>query len=287
MDVSVCIVNLNAKKHLDKCIKTIPKAIGLYEYEIIVVDNNSKDGSRNFIKKNFPLVSLLVNYYNDGYTRAINKALKKSLGNYKVVLNPDTILMPNSIGLLIKFLKENDSIGIVGPKVINNDGSFQPSCKRGIARPYAVFSYFFGLSKLFPKNRKFAEYHLSYLDHNEINEVNGVSGSCMVFRENVINDIGFFDEQYFAYQEDSDFCLRAQENGWKIYYNPNSIIKHLGGQGGANSVPFKAIFEWHNSYYKYYFKHFSNDYSILFNIFYSIIMFVKLIFSIIFQFIKR
>jgi GT2 family glycosyltransferase len=101
----------------------------------------------------------------------------------------------------------------------------------------------------------------------------------MVIRRETLKDIGYFDEQFFAYQEDSDYCLRAKERGWKVYYNPHSIVKHMGGMGGANSVPMKAIFEWHRSYYKYYFKHFADDYSMIFNIFYSIAMAGKLIFA--------
>ena len=175
----------------------------------------------------------------------------------------------------------------MGPKVISSDGSFQRSCRRGVARPAAVFSYFIGLAKRYPNDQRFTGYHLNHLDENEINEVSGVSGSCMVIRRETLKDIGYFDEQFFAYQEDSDYCLRAKESGWKVYYNPHSIVKHIGGMGGANSVPMKAIFEWHRSYYKYYFKHFADDYSMIFNIFYSIAMAGKLIFAEVKYLIKQ
>ena len=118
------------------------------------------------------------------------------------------------------------------------------------------------------------------------NEVFGVSGSCMVIKREVIKDIGYFDERYFAYQEDSDYCLMAINKGWKILYNPNVQVLHKGGMGGSNTVPMKAIFEWHRSYFKYYFKHFSKDYSFLFNIFYSLVMLIKLLFSQIYFVIK-
>ena len=279
MEVSVCIVNLNAKQHLEYCLNLLPESLGSCSYEVIIVDNHSQDGSREFIQQEYPGFNLLINYRNEGYTRAINAAIRVSRGDYLAVLNPDSEPGPNSISTLIEFLKLNENIGIVGPKVISSDGSFQRSCRRGVARPIAVFSYFLGLAKRYPNDQRFTGYHLNHLDENEINEVSGVSGSCMVIRRETLKDIGYFDEQFFAYQEDSDYCLRAKERGWKVFYNPHSIVKHMGGMGGANSVPMKAIFEWHRSYYKYYFKHFADDYSMIFNIFYSIAMVGKLIFA--------
>jgi len=279
MDISFCIVNLNAKKYLNNCLRTIGKSTNSDAIEIIVVDNNSRDNSVKLIQSNYPNVHIIINSRNQGYTKAINQALIMSNGRYKVVLNPDTELNPGSIDIMIDHLESDKAIGIIGPKVNNSDGSFQKSCRRGIARPIAVFSYFLGLSERYPSNKKFTGYHLNHLDKNEICEVSGVSGSCMLIRKSLIDDIGYFDERYFAYQEDSDYCLMAIKNGWKIFYNPNSIVKHHGGMGGAHSLPSKAIFEWHRSYVRYYSKHFSREYSSLFNLFYYIVMFGKLIFT--------
>jgi len=279
MDISFCIVNLNAKKYLNNCLRTIGKSTNSDAIEIIVVDNNSRDNSVKLIQSNYPNVHIIINSRNQGYTKAINQALIMSNGRYKVVLNPDTELNPGSIDIMIDHLELDKTIGIIGPKVNNSDGSFQKSCRRGIARPIAVFSYFLGLSERYPSNKKFTGYHLNHLDKNEICEVSGVSGSCMLIRKSLIDDIGYFDERYFAYQEDSDYCLMAIKNGWKIFYNPNSIVKHHGGMGGAHSLPSKAIFEWHRSYVRYYSKHFSREYSSLFNLFYYIVMFGKLIFT--------
>ena len=277
--ISFCIVNLNAKKVLKECLSSIENSIRDEKYEIIITDNNSSDGSQKMINTFNKDIHIIQNYRNEGYTSALNKGILKSKGKYIVVLNPDTILENRSIFNLISSLKNDSSIGIVGPKVINEDGTFQKSCRRGLAKPKAVFSYFLGLSGKFSKNEKFTHYHLNHLDENEPNEVFGVSGSCMVIKREVVNDIGYFDERYFAYQEDSDYCLMAIKKGWKIFYNPSSKVIHKGGLGGSNTVPMKAIFEWHRSYYKYYFKHFSKDYSFLFNMFYSLIMLLKLLFS--------
>jgi len=136
-----------------------------------------------------------------------------------------------------------------------------------------------GLSNKYPNNKNFTGYHLNHLDENEINEVEAVSGSCSVIRKDVIEEIGSLDERFFAYQEDSDYCFRAKDKGWNIFYYPESIIYHIGGVGGANSFPFRAIFEWHRSYYRLFIKHFSKDYSPIFNLIYFLIMFSKLIFT--------
>ena len=287
MDISVCIVNLNAGKHLIHCLQSLRLAIQPLSYEVIIVDNNSQDGSKDLIKEHFQNIILISNHHNLGYTSEINKAMNLGKGKYKLILNPDARLMPKAILNIVDFMHTNKKVGIVGPLVLNEDGSFQKSCRRGIARPFAVFSYFLGLAKLFPRNKKFTGYHLNHLDKNEINEVSGVSGSCMVINQAVINDIGYFDERFFAYQEDSDYCLRAINKGWKIYYNPNSIVIHKAGHGGSKSVPYKSIFEWHRSYYYYYLKHFSKEHSVFFNIFYISIMLSKLIFSEIIFMLRR
>ena len=284
--ISFCIVNLNAKKVLKECLNSIKNSIKDEEYEIIITDNNSTDGSQKMINTFEKKICLIQNNRNEGYTSALNKGIIKSTGKYIIVLNPDTILENMSITNLISSLKKNSAIGIVGPKVINEDGTFQKSCRRGLAKPKAVFSYFLGLSSKFSNNENFTGYHLNHLDENKTNEVFGVSGSCMAIRREVVNDIGYFDERYFAYQEDSDYCLMAINKGWKVLYNPNVKVLHKGGRGGSNTVPMKAIFEWHRSYYKYYFKHFSKEYSFVFNIFYSLVMLLKLLFSQIFFIIK-
>ena len=277
MKVSFSIVNLNSRSNLYNCIKVLPESIPDIAYEITVVDNGSRDQSIQMLREHYPDVRIIKNLRNDGYTKAINLALRESVGDMIVLLNPDTIPQAGAISKMIEYMKSNSKAGICGPKVLNMDGSFQKSCRRGIARPWAVFSYFLGLSRFYPDDVRFTGYHLDHLDENMIAEVGGVSGSCMVIRREVINQIGYFDERYFAYQEDSDYCLRAAEKGWSIIYNPDAVIYHIGGAGGSNSYPMRSIFEWHRSYYFYYHKHFAQDYPKLFNFFYSLLMFLKLI----------
>ena len=277
MKASICIVNLNARKHLGPCLSSLKDTLGDIPFETIVVDNHSWDGSNSYIQSNFPETTLIENKRNEGYTRAMNQAMGYASGEFVILLNPDSTCEPDALKKLINFMETDPSIGICGPKVLNADGTFQKSCRRGIPRPQAVFSYFLGLSNKYPNNKNFTGYHLNHLDENEVNEVEAISGSCSVIRKDVIDEIGFLDERFVIYQEDSDYCFRAKNKGWKIVYYSKSIINHIGGAGGTSSFPFKNIFEWHRSYYKLYIKYFFRDYSPAFNFIYFFIIFSKLI----------
>ena len=130
--------------------------------------------------------------------------------------------------------------------------------------------------KLFLHSKLFGGYLLNYLDENEINEVDGISGSCMLIRRQVIEQIGYLDERFFAYQEDADYCFQAKKAGWKVVYLPTAQITHFGGQGGSRAQPYRSIFQWHRSYYLYYRKNLAKDYFFLFSWFYYILMGLKL-----------
>jgi len=128
---------------------------------------------------------------------------------------------------------------------------------------------------------------MTYMDENEIHEVDGVSGSCMLIREEVVDQIGYLDEQFFAYQEDADYCLRARKAGWRVFYYPEAHMTHYGGQGGSRVHPYRSIFEWHKSYWLYYRKHFADDYPFLFNWVYYLAMALKLITGLTLNTVRR
>jgi len=274
------MVTLNAREHLWKSLHSLLETSSDLNLEVILVDNASTDGSADFVRQEFPTVNLIVTESNEGFARPMNKAMHQAVGRYLLLLNPDTILLEGSISNLVASLEANTKIGICGPKVLNRDGSLQKSCRRGIARPWNTFTYFSGLADLFPHSRRFGGYQLNYMDEDLTHEVDGVSGSCMMIRREVIDRIGYLDEQYFAYQEDADYCFQAQKAGWKIYYIPKAKIYHYGGQGGSHVHPYRSLFEWHRSYFIYYRKNLAKDYFFLFNGFYYLAMIFKLIVSI-------
>jgi GT2 family glycosyltransferase len=205
----------------------------------------------------------------------MNHALRASQGHSLLQLNPDTIILPGALDKLAQFFGEHPDVGICGPKVLNSDHTLQAPCRRGESRPWAVISYFVGLSALFPHSKFFGQYLMNYKDEDETHPVAGVSGSCMLIRREVIDQIGYLDERFFAFQEDADFCFRARAAGWKIFYVPGAQIVHFGSMGGSHVHPYRSIFEWHKSYYLFYRKNFARDYFFLFNWLYYGAMVVK------------
>jgi len=279
-DLSICIVTLNTREYLRDCLESIAAHPPSISSEIIIVDNGSTDGTQEMLQQDYPAVTLIQNKNNEGFAHPSNQAMQAATGKYLLLLNPDTLVLENTFNPLISFLDQHPQAGIVGPKVLNRDGTLQKACKRGVSRPWAAISYFSGLSRLFPKSKLFGGYLLNYLAEDETHVVDGVSGSCMLIRREVTNQIGFFDERFFAYQEDADFCFQTQRAGWLIYYHPASHLIHFGGQGGSRSQPFRSIYEWHRSYFLYYQKNLARDYLFLFNWFYYGLMGLKLGFAL-------
>jgi GT2 family glycosyltransferase len=277
--ISICIVTLNAKDLLKDCLESIKKTTRS-PFEIIIVDNGSRDGTSELIQEDYSSVRLLANTRNLGYSLPMNQAIKVANGEHLLLLNPDTKLLPGTIDTLSAFLEDHPEVGICGPKVLNTDKTLQKPCRRGESRPWAVISYFSGLTKLFPDSPIFSEYLMSYRDEDSTHPVAGVSGSCMMVRREVIDSIGLLDEQFFAYQEDADFCRRARYAGWLVYYVPDSKIIHYGSQGGSHVDPVQSISAWHKSYYLYYKKNLAADYPGILNWFFYTLMLVKYVITL-------
>jgi GT2 family glycosyltransferase len=280
VEVSICMVTLNACTYLRESLISLMNSSSDLNLEVILVDNASTDGTAELVQHDFPQVKFIQNDENEGFARPMNKAMLQAVGRYLLLLNPDTILQEESISNLVVYMEAHPEIGICGPKVLNQDGTLQKSCRRGIAKPWNTFTYFSGLADLFPHSKCFGGYQLNYLDEDLIHEVDGVSGSCMMIRREVIDQIGYLDERFFAYQEDADYCFQAQNAGWKIYYIPTAKIYHYGGKGGSHVQPYRSLFEWHRSYFMYYRKNLAKDYFFLFNGFYYLAMGLKLLVSL-------
>lgn len=293
-DLSICIVTYQARALLRACLEsiyaTIPPASQKLRLEIIIVDNGSQDDTAGMVAENFLSASngnrllyptaLIQNAANTGYTRPMNQALRQARGRYLMQLNPDTIILPEAIQNLLAYADAHPEAGICSPKVLNPDRSLQKPCKRGEPTPWAVITYFSGLSVRFPKNPLFGHYLLNHLPEDEIHSVAGVSGSCMLIRRQVVEKIGYLDEQFFAYQEDADYCRRARLAGWQVHYMPQAQIIHYGGQGGSRVQPYRSIYEWHRSYFLYYRKHLAHHYFFLFNWLYYLLMAGKLLLAL-------
>jgi hypothetical protein len=287
VDISICIVTLKARDFLRECLNSLEANPPGGSLEIIVVENHSSDGTVEMLRQDYPYVQLIENETNAGFVRPMNQAMHAASGRYVLLLNPDTVVLPGAVDSLIDFFAKNPQAGICGPKVLNRDRSLQKSCRRGEPRPVAVLSYFLGLSKLFPRSKFFGGYLMNYMDEDALHEVAGVAGSCMLVRREVIEQIGYLDERFFAYQEDADYCFQARKAGWKIYYVPQAQIIHYGGQGGSRVQPYRSIFEWHRSYFLYYRKNLASDYFFLFNWFYYLAMGIKFLVSLMANALRR
>jgi GT2 family glycosyltransferase len=276
LDLSICIPTLQAKDLLRECLRSI-YAQTRCAFEIIVVDNASRDGTVEMLRAEFPAVRVIVNATNVGFAKAMNQALRVSQGRYALLLNNDTVVLSNALDRLVAFADAHAEIGICGPKILNRDGTLQKQCRRSYATPWDLFCYFSGLSTLFPRSPLFARYLMTYRDEDETHPADAISGACMLIRRAVLEQIGWLDERFFAYQEDTDYCLRAQRAGWRVYYYPEAQIIHYASQGGSRVDPFRSIWEWHRSYFLYYRKNLAARYFFLFNWFYYVVMVFKLL----------
>ena len=257
--VSIIIVNYNVKEFLPNLIQSISKAVKNVSSEIIIVDNASQDGSAEFICNKFPFITLIENRENLGFSKANNIGLKVATGEYLLLLNPDTILSEDTIDVMIKFFDENPDAGIAGCKILNPDGSFQLACRRSFPGPWNSFCKVTGLSSLFPGSRVFAKYNLTYLNEYETYEVDAISGSFMMIKRNVYENVGGLDEQFFMYGEDLDWCYRIQKAGYKVYYVHSTQIIHYKGESTKRSSLDETNF-FYNAMHLFVKKHLSSSF---------------------------
>jgi O-antigen biosynthesis protein len=230
MELSVIIVNYNVKHFLEQCLHSVLKASKMVSSEIFVVDNNSVDGSTQLVKEKFPQVHLIENKDNVGFSKANNQAIRLAKGKYILLLNPDTVVEEDTFTKIIRFMDEHPDAGGLGVKMIDGKGIFLPESKRGLPTPWVAFCKMFGLSKLFPKSKRFGKYHLSYLDENETHEVEVLAGAFMLMRKETLSKVGLLDETFFMYGEDIDLSYRITQGGYKNYYFPETTIIHYKGE---------------------------------------------------------
>ncbi len=227
--VAVIIVNYNVRDLLDRALRSLHETAGTLINEIWVVDNASTDDTVDYLAQHWPNVNLIVNKDNRGYSQANNQGIKKSQSDYILVLNPDTEVQRGALQELVEFMDSRPQAGVCGPKIISPQGFFRPECRRGFPTPLAAFSRLFGLASLFPRSRVFGKYHLTYLEPDYEAQVDALSGACMMVRRKVTEEVGYFDEDYFLYGEDIDWCWRMKKAGWEVWYIPRASIIHIKG----------------------------------------------------------
>jgi len=238
MDLSIIIVSYNAKEFLKECIESIYKTTKNIQFEIIVSDNNSTDGTVDMLKKlqteNFQLIE---NKNNLGFSKANNVGVKKASGRYLLFLNPDIIVHEDTLEGMVEFMDNHHEAGAATCKLVMPNGQTDDASHRGSPTPWNALAHFSRLSKLFGKTKLFGGYNLGYLNLNETHEIEALAGAFMLVRRKAGEEAGWWDEDYFFYGEDLDFCYMLKENGWKIYYVPEySVLHYKGVSGGIKKV---------------------------------------------------
>jgi len=230
VDVSIIIVSYNVRYFLESCLYSVYKALREITGEVIVVDNNSVDGSAQMTGEKFPGVKLICNTENTGFARACNQGIAIASGKYVLLLNPDTLIEETTLSKTIHFIEDHPDAGAVGVKMIDGKGEFLPESKRALPTPVVAFYKIFGLSRLLPRSKIFNRYYLGNLDENRTHPVEILTGAFMMIRAEVLRKTGGLDEDFFMYGEDIDLCYRILKAGYKNYYFPETTIVHYKGE---------------------------------------------------------
>jgi N-acetylglucosaminyl-diphospho-decaprenol L-rhamnosyltransferase len=247
MTLAIVILSWNTAPLLADCLRSIPAGAEGIDYQLIVVDNGSSDGSADMVACDFPGVHLIQNVDNVGFTRANNQGLQASQGRYTLLLNSDTLVPEGALPKLVRFMDERPEAGACGPRLLRPDGTPQPYAYGGDPTPAYLLAR--GLKQLLLRR------YLHDWATSSIQEVDWVSGASLMVRREAVEQAGLLDEAIFMYFEDNDWCLRIRQAGWKVYYNPQVEIVHIGGQSLKQNP--KAQQAYYKSLSYFYAKHYS------------------------------
>ena len=243
MKLSVIIVNYNVEHFLEQCLNSVKAAAKQVSTEVIVVDNNSVDGSLQMMANKFPDITLIANKDNRGFSKANNQGMRIAKGEYVLLLNPDTVVEADTFKKVVDFMDAHPDAGGLGVKMVDGKGVFLPESKRGLPTPAASFYKMFGVSRLFPKSKRFSSYHQGHLSMKETNEIEILSGAFMLMRKEALDKAGLLDEDFFMYGEDIDLSYRILKAGYKNYYFPHTTIIHYKGESTKkDSVNYVVVF---------------------------------------------
>jgi hypothetical protein len=265
-DLSIIILSYKSKSHLAVLLPSIFGSKTKYFYEVIVVDNDSQDGTVEWIKENqhvdknrgrgFNDDLVLIENQNNGFSKGNNLGITKSNGRYILLLNPDTKLESDALEIMLDFMEQHQEVGISGCKLIKADGKLDLACRRRFPNPANSFK------RLFLGDN--TNYNYSDVDENQSMEVDSVVGAFMLVRRSLIDKVGLLDENFFMYGEDLDYCWRCKAAGFKVWYYPKAVCHHYKGQSSAKT-PFKSLKVFHESMWIFYQKHYAKDHFFVFN----------------------
>jgi len=267
LNLGIVITSYNTRDLLRTCLRSVYASQSDFTFEICVVDNASPDGSAEMVAAEFPQVRLIANKENVGYPSANNQGLR-AFGftdlldhqptdhpTFALLLNPDTELPPDALARMLDFMTGHPDAGIAGPRLVLPDGSLDLACRRSFPTPAVSFYRLTGLSRRFPRSRRFGRYNLTYLDPDQVTEVDSVEGAFMLVRAEAIVQAGLMDGQFFMYGEDLDWAYRIKAAGWKVYYNPAVTVLHVKRAASRHSP--RAQVEFYRAMDIFYRKHYA------------------------------
>jgi GT2 family glycosyltransferase len=233
MKLSVVIVNYNVRLLLEECIKSVEKALDGIEGDIFVIDNNSSDGSVEYIRERFPKVHIIANKENLGFARANNQAIRMTEAEYILLLNPDTVVYENTLRGCLDFIDANPEAGGVGVRMLTREGKVAPESRRAVPTPWVAFLKMLGLT---------SRYYMSHLPWDKPGRIEVVSGAFCMLRHKALDQIGLLDEDFFMYGEDIDLSYRLLKGGWQNWYLPYDIIHYKGESTQKSSFRYVHVF---------------------------------------------
>jgi len=243
VDLSIIIVNWNTKEYLLACLKSIFGKGEMQGWEIIVVDNDSVDGSEKEARKSFPFIHLIQNRENLGFAKAVNQGLQEASGSHVLLLNPDTQVKNGAIEQLLSFMEVHSDVGIAGAQLLNSDGSKQNSIANFPSLTTELLNKSL-LRWLFPKKFPGKE-----RDYSEPIEVDSVIGACLMVRRDALEQVGLLDERYFLFLEETDWCYRMRRAGWKVYHVPQAEVYHFQGKSAEKEKKGAKVQYYRSRYY--------------------------------------
>jgi N-acetylglucosaminyl-diphospho-decaprenol L-rhamnosyltransferase len=258
VDLSIVILSWNVRDLLRQCLESVARNRPLsadhppLATEIIVVDNASGDGSMEMVRAEFPDVRLIANQANRGYTGGNNDGIAAATGRYVMILNPDTRVLDGALTAMVAYADAHSDVGVVGPQLLNPDGSVQSSRRRFPTLMTGLFESTW-LQPLAPRNVLRRYYVLDQPD-DAIQEVDWLFGACFLVRREVIQQVGALDEDFFMYSEEMDWCRRIRQAGWKVVYLPQAQVIHYGGKSSDQVVAQRHIY-FQTSKVRYFRKH--------------------------------
>ncbi|MGE0543847.1 MAG: glycosyltransferase family 2 protein [Dehalococcoidia bacterium] len=250
-DLFVVILNYNTAEHVRRCLAALPAGCAGLTYETIVVDNASPQSGIEAAVAAFPSVRLIKRRQNGGFSAGINAGLRAARSNAILILNPDSTLAPGAAVAMFDFLRSNSDVGVLGPRILNEDGTLQLSCRRFPTFAAAAFNRNSLLTRLLPRNRYSATYLMSDWDHSAVSDVDWLSGAAMMLNRTALDQVGMFDERYFFEIEDVDLCRRMHDAGFRVVYFPHAEVTHRIG-ASSRTLPNRVIVARHQGMWLYY-----------------------------------